>query len=307
MVSNIRRKSRAYLFGPTIRIGSRLRGMNPGGSDKVASGLASFDWLCNFNAHPLAFCFWKVTWQCGLPPPVSHIRTIPSVYEVLDSLQGAEKSCSIKRRKRGLRKGKSRSRGRHPRRTSSIPANVSKSPSSRKINHSGRKFIWAVKAKNNLAKDCERLNKFPRGQLPDGHPARAARLKVKRHCLAKWTRLHRQAEAAGIPPVAAFHSSFWKFLLVETSRGNQAADWDMLLTGLPRAKPKVDDKKDFGSLLSGLGLDLGGDTSKKTDVSAVPLSVINCPRCGSLVRRTRPVCQNKLCGKSVRDLFSSGD
>jgi hypothetical protein len=76
---------------------------------------------------------------------------------------------------------------------------------------------------------------------------------MKCYCLAKWTRLHKQAEAAGIPPVAAFHNSFWKYLLVETSRGNQAADWDMLLTGLPR-KP-VKHESALGNLF------LGGDGS----------------------------------------------
>jgi len=149
--------------------------------------------------------------------------------------KGFEKTCVRQtRRKRGLRKNKSRSRGCQPRRTSFQPATVSKTPSDRTVNHSGRKFIWAVKTSNTFRKQCERLNKFPRGQLHDLHPARAPRLKMKRFLLAKWTRLHNRAEAMGIPPVAAFHASFWKYLLVETSRGGDKKEaWDSLLFGLP--------------------------------------------------------------------------
>lgn len=149
------------------------------------------------------------------------------------SVKGAEKSCRTRRRKRGLRKGKRRSRGCQPRRTAARPANVSKTPSSRKVNHSGRKFLWAVKASNRFRKDCERLNKFPRGHLSEYHPAREPRRRMREHCEVKWARLHSRATACGIPPVAAFHSSFWKYLMVETARGNSSADWDMLLTGLP--------------------------------------------------------------------------
>jgi len=145
---------------------------------------------------------------------------------------GAEKPCRRpRRRKRGLRKGKRRSRGRHPRRTASCPASVSKPPSARKVNHSGRKFLWAMRASESLRKDCKRYASFPVGPLPLDSPVRRERLKSKEHCLAKWTRLHKQAEAAAIPPVAAFHSTFWKYLAVETSRGR--ADWDSLLAGLP--------------------------------------------------------------------------
>jgi len=181
---------------------------------------------------------------------------------------GAEKSCRTRRRKRGLRKGKRRSRGRHPRRTVSDPANSSKPPSSRKVNHSGRKFIWAVKASNQLRKDCERYNKFPRGPLKDSHPAYRPRRNMKCYCLAKWTRLHKQAEAAGVPPVAAFHDSFWKYLLVETSRGG-IGDWDMLLSGLPR-KPTpepVVESNPFAALFgTGLSLSSAGEITfqKKT-------------------------------------------
>jgi len=110
-----------------------------------------------------------------------------------------------------------------------------KSLHARKVNHMGRKHIWAQRLSNSLRRDCEKLNKFPRGHLgPHQTEVLAARRKVKAHCMAKWSRLHMQCTVMGIPLVTAPHESFWKYLLVETSRGG-IGDWDMLLTGLPRA------------------------------------------------------------------------
>lgn len=61
--------------------------------------------------------------------------------------EGAERSC-LRRRKRGQRKGKDRSRGRHPRRTPSPPARSSKQPTSRTINRMLRAYDhWAMRAK----------------------------------------------------------------------------------------------------------------------------------------------------------------
>lgn len=158
-------------------------------------------------------------------------------------LEGAERSfVKPTRRKRGLRKGRCRSRGCQPRRTTPTGP-LTTAPSSRKVNHSGRKFIWAVKASNALRRDCEKLNKLSKvrhrgvfgldGNLVPSH-AEQARRKMKLHCLAKWTRLHKQATLSGIPEVAAFHSSFWKYLLVETSRGDLSAQegFSFILAGL---------------------------------------------------------------------------
>lgn len=151
---------------------------------------------------------------------------------------GAEKSCLPRRKRRGLRGGKRRALRCAPQ---NPPATASKSQSSRRVNHTGRKFIWAVKASNVLRKDCEKLNKYPRGPLPEGSDRQRLRLKMKLFCRAKWERLHRQAEASGIPPVASFHKSFWDYLLIETNRAPPGAQmwvdsWDALLAGLPRAR-----------------------------------------------------------------------
>lgn len=156
---------------------------------------------------------------------VIRLADVPSIQLrfPLKASEGAEKSCYTKRRKRGLRKGKRRSRVCQTRRTASRPATSSKSPSARKVNHVGRKFVWAAQARSNLAKDCEKLNKFPRGHLHSDHRAYAPRVRMKQYCLVKWTRLHKQATAIGLPPVVAFHSDFFEFLLKETSRGRKAA------------------------------------------------------------------------------------
>jgi hypothetical protein len=196
MVSSIRRRERRYLLGATQK----------------ATGVR---WIGRVTVRVM---------------DVSRVKTSRPVRE--KAYHGAEKSRLTRRRKRGLRRGRVD-------RVSLIPeppATSSNSRHARKVNHSGRKFLWAMRASNGLRKDCERLNKFPRGPLPENSTRQRARLQCKLHCRAKWTRLHLQAEAAGIPPVAAFHASFWKYLLVETSRGDPVAGWDMLLAGLPRGR-----------------------------------------------------------------------
>jgi len=160
-----------------------------------------------------------------------HLSEIPIWGFLEKSSHGAEKSCRPRRRKRGLRRGKRRSRERHSRRTVQPSAPNSKTPNARRVNHQGRKFLWAVRASEGLRRDCKKYAKFPVGPLPEAHPARIPRKRMKEHCAVKWSRLHAHAEACGIPPVAAFHSTFWKYLAVETSRGR--ADWEGLLAGLP--------------------------------------------------------------------------
>jgi len=231
MVSVLRRSLRAYLSRLTTKgKGTRIKWGPP-----VRGGVVSARWTS------------KVIWQSGYyrnPCAVRAIEVAPGMVRdyilpqripeisVGAASQRAEKSRLTKRRKRGLRTGKSRSRGRHPRRSSPERQSLPKSPNARKVNHIGRKFIWAVRSSNQLRKDCEKLNKFPRGESVSPQ-VRSARIRMKQYCLCKWRRLHETAEKAGIPPVASFHSSFWKYLLVETSRGDKVAGWDFLLAGLP--------------------------------------------------------------------------
>jgi hypothetical protein len=142
----------------------------------------------------------------------------------------AEKSRVTTRRKRGLRS--------HRERGNAAPVIRQPAPKplkTRTVNHSGRKFIWCRVASNSLASECKKLNKFPRGPLPVGSDRQRLRLKLKCHLRQRWSNYHAKAEAMGVPPVAAFHSSFWKFFKVEVSDSAEESGWGMLLAGLPRA------------------------------------------------------------------------
>lgn len=63
--------------------------------------------------------------------------------------KGFEKTCTNVRRKRGLRRGKSRSRGGKPPLIGALRPSIPKG-NSRLVNHSGRKLIWLVKTRNKL-------------------------------------------------------------------------------------------------------------------------------------------------------------
>jgi hypothetical protein len=147
MVSRLRRKSRDYLHSPNRIAGGTRRNYatNPGGWSKVTMALQFSDWSCHWTDGPLGSS--AARWLL-----FSHYWRCPEVFVSSGcrwASEGAEKSCRrSRRRKRGLRKGKRRSRGCHPRRSVQPPATVSPAPSSRKINHIGRKYIWAVKASN---------------------------------------------------------------------------------------------------------------------------------------------------------------
>jgi len=159
--------------------------------------------------------------------------------------------------------------------STAMPPTDIKAQSSRAVNHSGRKFLWALKASSGLRADCKKLNKFPRGEVTNP-VLQSARLKMKLHCLAKWQRLHKHATAAGIPPVAAFHDSFWKYLMVETSRGSTKFGWDMILAGLPQPS-------ESGTVLISIPA-RGGRSEKRVTVSRdqfVPRKRV-CRACGYL-------------------------
>jgi hypothetical protein len=144
---------------------------------------------------------------------------------------GAEKSCLTRRRKRGLRTSRDRGNA-----DPTVRQPLAKVQSSRKVNHMGRKFIWAEKAANSLRVDMERYNKFPRGPLDERSTVRAARLVCKKHCEAKWQRLHSRALLCGFPPLKSliFHDSFRDHLLFGSSRRSAIGDWEDILSGLPR-------------------------------------------------------------------------
>jgi len=156
--------------------------------------------------------------------------------------EGAERSCRPRRRLRGLRKGKRRSRGGKPRRTPSLPAPEAKRGHERRVNHSGRKFIWAARAGNRLAnlKAARRfIDALPR--IPQEVQNLLSRESFHREVIRasssvkayagfkkSWRGVKRRADAMGIPAVAAVHTSPWRFLSVRSSVG----DWELLLAAL---------------------------------------------------------------------------
>jgi len=179
MVSNLRRKVRRYLLGATQK----------------ATGIW---WIGRVTVRVMNGFDCKI---------------VRSVRVKAD--HGAEKSRRTRRRKRSLRRRESRScKG-----SSAPPAANSKTRSSRVVNHSGRKFIWAVMASNKFRGTCERFAKIPRGPIDPNRKLYRIRLDMKWALWAKWHRLHQRAEAVGIPPSAAFHRSFKEYLDIET-------DWD---------------------------------------------------------------------------------
>jgi len=157
---------------------------------------------------------------------------------------GAEKSFLTRRRKRGLRKGKRRSRGRHPRRSVPDRQSLPKTPSARVVNHSGRKFLWAMRASSDLLKDVKKYHKFPSNS--DNPRIRAVRKSMKQYLLVKWTRLHNRAVESSIPDVSSFHRSLWKFMAVNNPKVDRNA-WDDLLSAVepadtPRGPRRFDSK-----------------------------------------------------------------
>jgi hypothetical protein len=77
----------------------------------------------------------------GITVGVMWFSISPLSHRPLKASKGVEKSCFKKRRKRGLRKGKSRSRGRHPRRTT--PPATSSTHTTRSVTHHLRFVTWA--------------------------------------------------------------------------------------------------------------------------------------------------------------------
>lgn len=165
--------------------------------------------------------------------------------------QGVEKSCQAKRRSsRGQRKGKPRGETARKLRRACLQtskptenrekvnlarslgfsAPKSKTLGSRKANHSGRKFIWALIAGNRLAehKSTHRLQAQLR-VIREGGPRSIGVDNQSRKVNAKtWQRFYRmwygikyRARHIGIPDAAAVGPTAWSFL----------AEWDPALSG----------------------------------------------------------------------------
>jgi len=158
----------------------------------------------------------------------------------------AEKSCRHRRRKRGLRKGKVRSRVCHTRRSLPQPATSSKTQSPRLVNHRGRKFIWAVVTSNQFRRDCQKYLKVKKFVSTDGQVAKHRPIGIRSRLRQRWVILSSRAKQLDIPYQAAFHRTFWDYLQIEC-RYDATSTWDTILAGLPR---KSEPRSEVGELFS---------------------------------------------------------
>lgn len=176
------------------------------------------------------------------------------------SCERAEKSCPTRRRLRGLRKGKCRSRVCQTRRTTR-PARQPQPPSisSRKVNHQGRKFLWAVMALNRLRKAYWKYRKLSALTSVDtwtGEHGASRCPGFGRALKLWWNDLSVKARLMGIPYQAAFHGSWDDFTKIEgppTARANAASaeTLELIMTGLPR---RDESPRTLEELFDGIGL-----------------------------------------------------
>lgn len=144
---------------------------------------------------------------------------------------GAERSfrrCKRKR-KRGQRRGKRRSREDKSRSSSPLRPKFPKGVNARRINHSGRKFIWGERTRSKL------VNSGYFRALERSLPANAeddrvdVRLRIDDNWASHLRALRAQARKSGIPDGAnPFEKSAVDFLLTNTSRGGGMAFHDIL-------------------------------------------------------------------------------
>jgi len=172
------------------------------------------------------------------------LKTRPSA--PMKANERAEKSCLHRRRKRGLRKGKVRSRVCQTRRSFSRPATSYKPQSARLVNHRGRKFIWAVRTSNKFRKDCQKYLKIKKFVSTDGKMAKHRPVGIRSRLRRRWVILSDKAKLLDIPYQAAFHRTFWDYLQIEC-RYDATSTWDTILAGLPR---KSEPRSEVGELFS---------------------------------------------------------
>jgi hypothetical protein len=286
MPSSIQRKSRRQCFGVnrkgntfrwmgsrTVRVlltriterGSVVTSAAPKGLSGASCGL-----------EPRATFPIKMIRQGRCEPPAFEVGSKPSIASrvrhchlaQVKAEDGAEKSFLPRRRKRGLRRGKKRSRGGKPR-SNAAPRRPSqpKPHNARRVNHSGRKFLWAVRAANRLAnqRTAKRLiENIPRipvevqneisSRSADRHRGdvlQSAAVRSFSRFRKSWRGVKRRADELGVHPTAAVSTSPWKFLAVRSSAG----DWELLLAGLrppePHRQPGVYTEPSYNA--SGLG------------------------------------------------------
>jgi len=199
----LRRKAREYLPLLSRMEGRRLKSVAPvQGVVLLERWIARLSWWRQYSYSPwvmscsMAYGFMIDETVWGLLYQHTHM--------VEQASDGAEKPCrSKRRRRRGLRKGKRRSRGRHPRRTAADRQPTPKIPRDRKLDHYRRSEKWLISASEKLRVASKKF------VTSSKHPARRTfREKLGRHCRAVWSRYSQHAKRCGFPPFASFDTSF---------------------------------------------------------------------------------------------------
>lgn len=140
--------------------------------------------------------------------------------------KGAEKSCRSRRSRRGQRLGKVRARGGKPR--STTPTGPPRqSGYERRINHQGRKYLWAVQAANRLASTragSRLITNFSR-EGPEWLRREEGQVTYQWFCRS-WHGIARHAREVGVHPMCCVESTPKKFVAV---RGCWRGDVDEFL------------------------------------------------------------------------------
>jgi len=175
----LRRKSRAYRFGPYYCNGTRRNLGSPVKEDVVHSDWHAKLRLVQVNGIEFGLEFTlKVGFKPSQPDCGLQLGRLAS--------KGAEKSFrSTRRRKRGLRKGKRRSRVRHTRRTA-LPATSSTTTVTRprQVQNKLRILEWNTRVGNTFREQVLRAHQ--RGKFLPGEAIRRGYRKYE----AWWLRLH---------------------------------------------------------------------------------------------------------------------
>jgi len=187
--------------------------------------------------HHLCWAAWVVPPSVPLQMVGVHVR----------STHGAEKSCRTRRRKRGLRVGKRRSRGRQPRRSAPIRQPLTKPQCARRVNHAGRKFIWAMRASNRFQNVC-------RKSLKKRTPCFRGWYKVKRGLASWWQQLDARARSSGIPYQVSFGKSWREYIddgvfWDDVARDKAVDALGDIMMALPRRDPE---QTSFRGLFDGI-------------------------------------------------------
>lgn len=165
----------------------------------------------------------------------------------------AEKSCRPRRRRRGQRGGKKR-RSREGKSRSSVSTprpSKSKTSSSRKVNHSGRKFIWALKAATafanrkvvqQVAKELSIIAAGGPNQIGVRNEQRLVDPRAWAAAHRHYDNLVRKARYCHLPSVVAFDGSLYEFLAMRFGGVEDLAEL-LEISDLPRRRPYESDRE----------------------------------------------------------------